>query len=85
MEAIKRIKGMSMPKHVEPQVLHSHSGIERELGLPKNVVLIDGRFVDMFVTGNTTPPQVSFEGRIYFKVPMSMFLKNGGIFRNLFK
>lgn len=62
-------------------ILHSHSGLERELKLPKHIVVIDPCFIDMFegvkVQGFT------HNGGSYYKVPVDAFIKNGGIFKNL--
>lgn len=61
--------------------LHSHSALERELRLPKNTVLVDAEFKEMF-KGHLLWP-FRFNGVDYFKVNILHFVKNGGIFKNL--
>ena len=62
-------------------VLHSHSGIEREYRLPKNIVLIDTEFADLFPESELKP--FKFYNRNYFKVDVLLFIKAGGVFKNL--
>lgn len=71
----------------EINYLHSHSGIERELKMPKHLVLVDERYED-FLLGGSLKGQVKFHhvkynGKTYLKVPIMMFVKNGGVFKNL--
>lgn len=63
------------------QQLHSHSGLERELKLPKHVVLVDMTFAHLFLTKVTVP--FKYDGVEYIKVDVRDFLENGGIFKNL--
>lgn len=67
----------------ERDVLHSHSGLERELRLPKHVVLIDVAFGHLFMDEAKRP--FKHDGRNYYKVLTQSFVKKGGIFRNLSK
>lgn len=60
--------------------LHSHSALERELRLPKNIVLIDAEYEDLF-KGQIIWP-FRFNGIDYFKVNILHFVNNGGIFKN---
>ena len=61
--------------------LHSHSGLERELKLPKHIVLVDAKYEYMFSGG----PCVPFtHNRIeYVKVNILSFANKGGVFKNL--
>ena len=67
----------------ENEVLHSHSGLERELRLPKYVVLIDVSFGYLFMD----EPKKTFkhDGKTYYKVMTQSFVRKGGVFRNLSK
>ena len=67
----------------EPIVLHSHSGLERDLKFPKHTVLVDASFASTFhMNGiNTTP--FRYRGVDYVKVPTLAFLQFGGQFKNL--
>ena len=60
--------------------LHSHSGLERELKLPKHIVLIDEQFKNMFIENNITP--LKYNGHTYYQVPTLAFAKKGGFFKN---
>lgn len=67
--------------------LHSHSGIERELKIPKHLVLVDEEYKD-FLLGESLKKSIKFrnvkyKGKVYLEVPIMMFVKNGGIFKNL--
>jgi len=67
--------------------LHSHSGIEKELKMPKHLVLVDEKYED-FLLGGSLNGQVNFRrvkynGKVYLEVPIMMFVKNGGVFKNL--
>ena len=61
-------------------LLHSHSGLERELKLPKHIVLIDEQFKNMFIENNITP--LKYNGHTYYQVPTLAFAKKGGFFKN---
>lgn len=63
------------------QQLHSHSGLERDLKLPKHVVLVDAMFAHLFVKGVTAP--FKYNGVEYIKVDVRDFIENGGMFKNL--
>lgn len=63
------------------EYLHSHSALERELKLPKHMVLIDAKFVHMFASTSAVP--LEYCQVRYFKVPTLAFIKMGGIFKNL--
>ena len=62
------------------QYLHSHSALERELNVPKHLVLADAQFKDLFLSDAV----VNFRhmGRAYIKVPTLTFVKKHGVFRN---
>ena len=61
--------------------LHSHSGLERNLKFPQSFVLVDEEFADMFDSEYVKPFK---HNRItYLKVPILMFVKKGGQFKNL--
>lgn len=63
------------------EYLHNHSALERELKLPKHMVLIDAKFVNMFAGSKSIP--FEYCQIRYFKVPTLEFVKQGGIFKNL--
>lgn len=63
--------------------LHSHSGLERNLSFPKNEVLIDAKYSDIFDDVLLKPFQ--YNGHNYYKVNIYIFWKRGGVFKNLFK
>lgn len=60
-------------------ILHSHSGIEVEMKLPKHIVLVDEKYKDMF--SRSTP--YSYNGNMYLKVSTKEFADNGGVFKFL--
>lgn len=60
--------------------LHSHSAIERELVFPKNKVLVDAKYKDLFEEWETEP--YAYENVLYYKVPILSFVKKGGVFKN---
>lgn len=63
------------------QYLHSHSAIERDSKLPKQFVLIDVDFKNLFADGVLEP---FFYGRKkYYKVSTLSFVRKGGVFKNL--
>lgn len=63
--------------------LHSHSGLERELRMPKHIVLVDARFKELFTSGLYEITPYKFNGVSYYKVPIMAFVHKGGIFKNL--
>lgn len=63
--------------------LHSHSGLERELKLPKHTVLIDTCFGGMFHKDGIKTEPFKYNGVNYFKVNTLAFVNAGGIFKNL--
>lgn len=63
--------------------LHSHSGIEKKLLFPKNIVLIDKEYVHLFPS-----EQVSknvYNQTEYYRVPIMSFVRKGGVFKNFEK
>lgn len=62
-------------------ILHSHSGLERELKLPKHIVVVDICFINMFA--DTKVQGFSHNGVNYYKVPVDAFIRKGGLFKNL--
>lgn len=60
--------------------LHSHSGLERELKMPKHLVLVDEKYKSMFFEDTITP--FRYNGRLYYKVPITSFVMKGGNFKN---
>ena len=62
-------------------ILHSHSGLERDLKFPKHTVLIDAQFVHLFNKDTVVP--FRYNGIDYFKVNILQFVHNGGVFKNL--
>jgi hypothetical protein len=63
------------------EILHSHSGLERDLKFPKHTVLIDAKFVHLF--HKDTAIAFRYGGIDYFKVNILQFVRNGGVFKNL--
>ena len=61
-------------------VLHSHSGLERELKFPKHTVLVDEEYGELFKEKSVQP--LKYAGIMYLKVPTLSFIKNGGVFKN---
>lgn len=68
-------------KVMDGSVLHSHSGLERELDMPKHTVLVDESFKSLFAS----EPYTLFRhnGKRYIKVNILSFVKKGGLFKNL--
>lgn len=62
-------------------VLHSHSGLERELKFPKHLVLVDDEYKNMFL--EDTIEKFKYNSRVYYKVPILSFVRKGGMFKNL--
>jgi len=63
--------------------LHSHSGLERSLEFPKNTVLVDERYREVFEDGWTPVEDFKHEGVKYLKVPILAFIEHHGVFKNL--
>ena len=61
--------------------LHSHSALERELRMPKHLVLVDAKFASSFLADTIQP--FRYRGVEYYKVPILSFVKMGGVFKNL--
>ena len=61
------------------QHLHSHSGIEKKLLFPKNIVLVDSIYKDLFTECKTST--MEYNGVEYLKVPILSFVYNGGVFK----
>lgn len=61
--------------------LHSHSGLERELSFPKNIVLVDAKYKDLFKEKEIKA--FKYDGIEYYKVPILSFVKKNGQFKNL--
>ena len=62
-------------------ILHSHSGLEREMKLPKHVVVVDAKFANLFANERIYP--FKHNGVEYVRVPVRSFLEQGGVFKNL--
>lgn len=63
------------------QMLHSHSGIEREMCMSKHWVLIDARFMPLF-TPNDLGQVFNRKGIKYVEVKILAFIKKNGVFKN---
>ena len=63
--------------------LHSHSGIERELHFPKDIVLVDEKYEDLFIKDLCKP--FHYKRKKYIKVPISEFVRKGGLFKNMYE
>lgn len=61
--------------------LHSHSALERDLKFPKNTVLIDTEYGDMF--GDESKKPFTYKRRDYYKVNTLNFWRKHGVFKNL--
>ena len=61
--------------------LHSHSMLERTLRFPKDTVLIDTRYGDLF--GEAILKPFRYKDHNYYKVNILAFVRKGGAFRNL--
>lgn len=66
-------------------ILHSHSGLERLLGFPKNVVLVDKEFAPLFAKWEHLIEPFRYKQVEYIKVPISLFVFRYGEFKNLMK
>lgn len=64
-------------------VLHSHSGLERLLDMPKHIVLVDKKWEYLF----EDEPHENFRYRNtdYLKVSILSFVNKNGCFKNLSK
>lgn len=61
--------------------LHSHSGLERELNMRTDKVLVDVKFAPMFgvdAIGNT----FTMKGVKYVEINTRAFIGKGGVFKN---
>ena len=65
--------------------MHSHSGIERDLNFPKDVVLIDIDYVKKFEALGLKLAPFYHNGVTYYKAPTMLFWRLGGQFKNLTK
>lgn len=63
--------------------LHSHSALERELRLPKHIVLVDKKYSHLFL--GEPYSLCKYGGVDYLKVNTLSFVNKGGIFKNLLK
>ena len=61
--------------------LHSHSALEREKRLPKHVVLVDEEYERLFRSSSA----YVCNNRLFLKVSMLEFVRNGGVFKNLYE
>ena len=61
-------------------LLHSHSGLERELKFKKHIVLVDEQYKNMFL--EDTIEKFKHLGNVYYKVPILSFVRKGGVFKN---
>lgn len=61
--------------------LHSHSGIEREMNMVKNKVLIDFKFAPMFDPFKLGKV-FTWHGRKFVEVDILAFVSHGGEFKN---
>jgi hypothetical protein len=64
-------------------VIHSHSGLERNLKLPKYVVLVDANFASVFHKYGIGTKPYKYNNVDYIKVRTLDFVKVGGVFKNL--
>ena len=65
------------------QQLHSHSGLERDLKIPKHIVLVDVSFASTFHKYGIDTTPFKYNGVEYVKVPILAFVNAGGHFKNL--
>lgn len=61
-------------------ILHSHSGLERTLVMPKNKVIIDANFKTLFPLEYVE--LFKYKGHYYCIVPTILFVKRFGVFKN---
>lgn len=61
--------------------LHSHSGLERELNMRTNKVLVDARFAPMFGF-EAIGAAFTRKGVKYVEIDTRAFLQKGGVFKN---
>lgn len=62
--------------------IHSHSALERELRMPKHLVLVDAKFATTFITNNIRVVSIKYGNTDYIEVPILGFIKMGGVFKN---
>lgn len=70
-----------MSRHLN--ILHSHSGLERELKFPKHTVLVDATFASIFHKYGITTVPFRYYNIDYIKVHILDFVRAGGVFKNL--
>lgn len=63
--------------------LHSHSGLERLLNFPKHTVLVDAKYKDLFC--EDVIKRFVYNKVEYYQVPILLFVKKGGVFKNLIR
>jgi hypothetical protein len=62
-------------------MLHSHSGLERTINIPKHIVLVDKKWEYLF---KAEPYEKFRYGNVdYLKVSIRSFMSKNGIFKNL--
>lgn len=65
-------------------VIHSHSGLEREIKFPKHYVLVDACFASTFHKYGMNTIPFKNQNIEYIKVKILDFVKVGGVFKNLY-
>lgn len=61
--------------------LHSHSELERDLCFPKHSVIVDVKYKHLF--SEDLVETFKYKGITYCQVPTILFIKKGGVFKNL--
>jgi hypothetical protein len=61
--------------------LHSHSELERILVFPKYMVIVDAKYKNLF--SEDLVETFKYRGVTYCQVPTIVFVKRGGVFKNL--
>ena len=64
------------------EYMNSHSGLERELNMPKHLVLVDAQFAGRFIGKGIKTTPFEYLKIKYAKVPTMQFVNLGGIFKN---
>ena len=64
-------------------VLHSHSLLERDLGMPKHMVLVDSKYKDVFSDCGIELKTFKLNNIEYVKVPILSFVHKGGVFKGV--
>lgn len=64
--------------------LHSHSGLEGALRFPKHFVLVDAIYASQFHKKGVNTIPFKHNGVEYIKVPTIEFVREGGVFKNLY-